>query len=155
MKQLFPTHLETEDKNEAPSSIEQQVVTLQTKLRDLLAFVKELETLRKDLETHQVERTQTQACCRELMSKLKELEYDDDAHGSRLSGDGADEDGQKNDSAGILTARSRSQDEVILYRHILLCLIGQSGVDWSENEGLCKLVVALGQPSRWTEGYRF
>ena len=47
--------------------------------------------------------------------------------------------------------KKRRQDEVELYRYTLLCLIGGSGVDWSQDEELCKLVVALGQTSRWTE----
>lgn len=86
---------QTQDLNELPSAIEQQVITLQTKLvSDLLQDVKELERLWRELEANQVERSQTQVRCRELMSKLTQLKYGDDeldSHGRQLNGVG-DED---------------------------------------------------------------
>ena len=38
------------------------------------------------------------------------------------------------------------RNEASLYRHILLSLIGSSGVDWNEDEDLHSLVLSLGQP---------
>jgi len=40
-----------------------------------------------------------------------------------------------------------SQDEVMLLKHTLMCLIGGSGVDWSSDDELCKLVLTLGRPT--------
>ena len=46
-----------------------------------------------------------------------------------------------------LTLKS-SEDEVALLRHMLLGLISGSGVNWSRDPDLCKLVVKLGLVSR-------
>ena len=80
MMKHLSSDLQAQDSNylfKSTSATDQQVCTLQTKLvSDLLQHVKELESVRKDLEASQVERVQIQVCCHELMSKLTELEHD-------------------------------------------------------------------------------
>lgn len=93
MKQLFPAQLQTPGPNKPSSTIDQRVITLQIELVcDLLQTVEELKKLRSDLESSQAERVQTQAHCRELMSKLTECDGGGlDSHGRQLNDSGDDD----------------------------------------------------------------
>ncbi len=155
MEELFLKDINSD--NSPPSAIQQSFHQETGLTSELLHNVKELEKLRKDILLVKRKRVDAQYQCRKLMAQLNELQMTDGTTNNLEN----DSDIDRYIPSPLLyllcdtmvtliivylcSILQKSLDEAILLRHTLLCLIGGSGVDWSQDEELCDLVTNLGQ----------